>query len=143
MGTYYVFKPNFEITAEVSAPDSRHARTAFLDYLSRSGQILYSQRQETRRELITKKMQPGEIQTSVQLEYGIKESPVQEIEIPKEPTREEVLQRLDETDLSESTKALPEEDFMREPPQQQAQPQQSSPFGNSPIMDLSRKSGGM
>jgi len=83
MSTYYVHVPNTEVpTAEVSASSTKHARTAYLDYLSRSGKIDWRDRQLTRKLVKVNKMSPGEIQTQVKLEYGVKEVPEQLIEAP-------------------------------------------------------------
>lgn len=67
--TYVVKHPSIDILAEVTAPDSRHARTTFLDYLSRRGLIGWNQRQAVRSGIMTKRVNPGEVQTNVQLKY--------------------------------------------------------------------------
>ena len=83
MVTYYVHIPNSEApTAEVEASTTKHARTAYLDYLSRNGIIAWQQRQATRKLVKISRMQPGEIQTQVKLEYGVSEPPVREVEAP-------------------------------------------------------------
>jgi len=161
MTVYYVHIPGSEApTAEVDASSTKHARTAYLDYLSRNGTIGWRDRQLTRKFIKVNRMQPGEIQTQIKLEYGVKEPPVEEVEVPAEQlTREEALQQSDRMGLSESAyagslkesvKTTPEEDFMRKsPPQPQVQPQQVQQpqpqrdlFANSPIIQLSRRSRG-
>lgn len=68
--TYLVSHPQIDILAEVIAPDSRHARTTYLDYLSRNGIIQWEQRQTVRRAVMTKRVNPGEFQSDVQLRYS-------------------------------------------------------------------------
>ena len=72
MSTYYVFIPGKEdMAVEVlDSPDARHARTAFLDYLSRGGKILYSQRGDLRKRLKTIRIQQGESNAPVTLSYA-------------------------------------------------------------------------
>jgi len=71
MRSYFIYIPNTEFpTAEVLAPDTRHARTTYLDYLSRSGLIEWGQRQEVRRFLVVDRMQPGEHITAITLNYN-------------------------------------------------------------------------
>ncbi len=82
MTTYYVFKPGFEITAEVQASNTKHARTAFLDYLSRNNLVNWNERQGLRASLKAVRMDPSEYQTSVQLEYGLEEPPSRELPTP-------------------------------------------------------------
>jgi hypothetical protein len=67
--TYLVMAPNLSINAEVDAPDSRHARTTFLDYLSRNHLIPYTQRRTVRSVLVTKRVPAGQVPTTVQLSY--------------------------------------------------------------------------
>lgn len=77
--TYLVGAPGLDITAEVSdAPSTRHARTAFLDYLTRSHRIPYTQRKTVRSVVWTKRVQPGQVATNVQLSYGGGNQPVPE-----------------------------------------------------------------
>ena len=76
MPSYYVHIPNSEApTAEVEASSTKHARTAYLDFLSRGGQIDWRDRQTTRKLIKVNRMDPGGIQTQVKLEYGVKEVP--------------------------------------------------------------------
>ena len=81
MATYYASIPNFDVTAEIEASDTKHARTSFLDYLSRNGYIDWGQRKVTRKAIILKRVQPGEIPTSIQLDYDFDTGPVDEIEL--------------------------------------------------------------
>jgi hypothetical protein len=81
MPTYYTFIPDSTTpTAEIAAPDARHARTVYLDYLSRNRQINYSVRGRVRKMIKINRMQPGEIQTSIQLSYGEDSVPTQTIQ---------------------------------------------------------------
>ena len=69
MPTYYGQIPGASVTAEIEAPDTRHGRTVFLDYLSRQGFIPHGKRQFTRKQIIMQRMEPGQIPTSIQLDY--------------------------------------------------------------------------
>ena len=85
MASYYVHIPNSEApTAEVEASSTKHARTAYLDYLSRNSLIGWKDRQAVRTRVIASSMEPGAIQTQVQIEYGVAEPPIKEIEAPPE-----------------------------------------------------------
>ena len=92
MPTYIVAAPNLSINAEVEAPDSRHARTTFLDYLSRNHLIPYTERRTVRSVLMTKRVQSGEVPTTVQLSYRSgqgtpmipEEVPTPELAMPEE-----------------------------------------------------------
>ena len=93
MATYYVTAPGSSVTAEVNAPDSRHARTTFLDYLSRSRMIPWGARQQIRKQLMTKRMESGSIPTTVQLSYNTEESAPQVItEAPPVQPQQELVQ---------------------------------------------------
>ena len=71
MPTYYGVLPGYEgVSAEIEAPDKRHGRTVFLDFLARNRIIPYGQRHEARRRVKLDNMQPGEIPTTVRLSYG-------------------------------------------------------------------------
>ena len=72
MRTYYVTIPDSDFpAAEVEASSTKHARTAYLDYLSRSSLISWSERQKVRRKIIASLTEPGEFNTSVQLRYRV------------------------------------------------------------------------
>ena len=94
--SYYVAIPgtNFP-TAEVSASSSKHARTAYLDYLSRNNLVSWRDRQAIRPKIVTKRMQPGEIQTQVFLDYSAKTIPETEVQVPPQattPVEEEIVE---------------------------------------------------
>lgn len=141
MTTYYVHIPNSEApTAEIEASSTKHARTAYLDHLSRNNIITWQQRQQTRRLIKVNRMQPGEIQTQVKLEYGVKEVPVQEIEAPTTDIDAGEFAETP-TELSvEPGSELPQE-RPAEPALQPAQPRRD-PLADSPIAKLSRGSMG-
>jgi hypothetical protein len=127
MPTYYVTAPGSQVTAEVNAPDSRHARTTFLDYLSRSRLIPWGARQQVRKQLMTKRMQSGEIPTTVQLSYNTEESAPEVIsEAPPIQTQQELVQPQAVATGNEPV-----------------QPMHSQPniAGNSPIANFSRSWG--
>lgn len=145
MATYYVFIPATELpTAEVTASSTKHARTAYLDYLTRSGQFPYSQRGAMRDAIIAKSSDPGEYPTDLKLEYGITEpvgSEVEEVPIPNtvEQLRSEGYYPGDEP-LTPEEEAIGEEYKRFE---EERGGGSTNPFGNSPIMNLSKQSGGM
>ena len=151
MATYYTFMPKYiDTTAEVDAPDSRHARTSFLDYLSRSGILQWGERQAARRQIITKRMKPGEIQTDIKLEYGVKE-PAKVEELPTPPPMQRKPEPSEEVGIEPTYEDLgptSEKEKMYQPEQPQSQPQPVPQpardiFGGSPIVDLSRQTGGL
>jgi len=74
MPTYLTWIPGQNLNAEVDAPDSKHARTAFLDYMSRNGMIRWKERQAVRKQIKTERVEPGEVQTTVQLDYDMGDS---------------------------------------------------------------------
>ena len=56
MATYYVTLPNSGVTAEVTADTTRQARTAYLDYMTRSNQVPWKGRQDLREQLLIDKI---------------------------------------------------------------------------------------
>lgn len=70
MATYYVTLPNVGVTAEVTAGTTRQARTAYLDYLTRSKTVPWKGRQDLRDQILIDKITPGQIPTDVELAYG-------------------------------------------------------------------------
>jgi len=86
MRTYYGFIPGQDLTAEIEAPNTRHARTAFLDYLSRGGLIQYSDRGQARKLVQVTKMDPGEFPTTVTLTYGRAQEPEVQLGAIREST---------------------------------------------------------
>lgn len=73
MAVYFVLAPQRfpNVIAEVrDAGNSKHARTAFLDYLSRNNLINWSERQNLRKEIMVKRGNPGDMASTVVLEYG-------------------------------------------------------------------------
>src|SRR3972149_1940400 len=136
MPTYYTFIPNSSITAEVlEAPEARKARTAFLDYLSRSGQIRYSDRGSVRKLVKSVKVDPGSTQASVVIDYrtGIPTENLKE-EAPVSGAQEDN-SRLEEDQAKEYPGGSPED---IEDPDMTAMP---SPLGNSKIIQVSRNTG--
>lgn len=145
MATYYVFIPASDMpTAEVTATNTKHARTAYLDYLTRSGRFPYSQRSSIREAIATKRVDPGEYPTDLKLEYGVQEpleSGVEEVFTPQRgytPEQTEYLMKTTGITPHEMTPEEYEEEAYNQPEQQPA-----NPFSNSPIMNLSKKTGGM
>lgn len=89
--TYYVQVPGTEFpTAEVEASSAKHARTAYLDYLSRNNLIGWGDRQSWRPKILAKRMQSGEIKTQVYLDYSAKTIPEAEVSAP--PTEQELVE---------------------------------------------------
>ncbi len=74
MATYYVFIPNYQFTAEVDASNSKHAKTAYLDYLTRNNMLSWKQRQAVRKNVRLTKVEPGEMQASVHIDYSMQRS---------------------------------------------------------------------
>ena len=56
MNTYFLMSPSLGATAIVEAPSTDKARTAFLDYLERTGAIPRTQRRSSRRSIATKRL---------------------------------------------------------------------------------------
>lgn len=150
MPTYYTFIPTSDTpTGETTAPDARHAKTAYLDYLSRSGLIAYSQRGQIRKVIRATKMEPGEFQTSVQLEYG-------QGTMPNEQQIDEMAAlNMQDADRRQAMDAF--EDYgsaqagqpginipaSAGPVDMQFTPKQGNSVQNSPIANISRQSRGV
>ncbi len=113
MATYYVFVPNSNSpTAEVEADTTKHAKTAYLDYLSRRDLITWKQRQPLRRLIKTVKSSPSEIQTAVKLSYGSVSPETREYQVPSPSTQVESSSEVSEapkveTPTSYSPKVVP------------------------------------
>ena len=154
MPSYFTFIPNGDMpTAEIEAESTKHARTAYLDYIARTGLIGWNDRKAARRLTITKKMEPGEIQTQLHLDYSIQpQQPEMQVEIPQQYT--------DQTPVEQYQTPIPVERIQPQQqivirPQPQIQPvqvqtiqsaqqtMQRNPFAGSPISDLSRRSRGL
>lgn len=130
--SYFVQVPGTDFpTAEVEASSSKHARTAYLDYLSRNEYIGWRDRQAWRRKTITKRMQPGEFKTQILLDYdGIPAVTTTElVDVPPEtagPAMDmgevvEDLKDMKEAEKLEEETGYPAADYltgMREPPRQ-------------------------
>jgi len=75
LAIYFVMHPNMGVTALVDAPSTEKARTTFLDWLERSGQILRSDRQRWRKNMVAEKMdEPQSVTADVELSYGYDDS---------------------------------------------------------------------
>lgn len=71
MFTYFVVIPSSSFpTAEIYAPDTKHARTTYLDFLSRNNYIQWSDRGEVRKRILTKRAKPGQFLPDTSLSYG-------------------------------------------------------------------------
>ena len=133
--TYYVHIPGSDFpTAEVEASSTKHARTAYLDYLSRNDYVGWRERQDWRHKTLAKRMQPGEFKTQVYLDYD---------GIPAVTTTELV-----DTPPETASPALDVEeyggirrDIIQEEEEEAAQTA-INPMGDSPIARLSRRSRG-
>lgn len=153
--TYYVEAPGSDFpTAEVEASSTKHARTAYLDYLSRNNLIGWRDRQAWRQKIVTKRMQPGEMRTQVLLDYDGKDVPETEVEVPTEQRRELVdpseLEVASEEEVEFSPETMGSLITSRGEYREGVTPQSSpsvlpakNPFGDSPIARLSKKSKGM
>jgi len=68
---YYVTHPSISLTALVKAPTTEKARTAFLDYLERSGMIARRSRQFYRENMIAERMNEDlPVRADIELSYG-------------------------------------------------------------------------
>jgi hypothetical protein len=156
MPNYYVQLEGMS-AAEVEAPDRRHARTVYLDYLARKHLIPYGARQEYRRLLELERVEPGMewVAVRLQLSYtnpdGISSAPMEEEEVTSAPVEnipvEEPLYTDDGMGQFVDDGPLEEEGGAESPPSFSPLPKQKPTAGNpmgggSPIMNLSRTSGG-
>lgn len=67
---YYVTHPSVGLTATVYAPDTEKARTVYLDYLERTGQIRRNVRSILRGNIVAQKMEHEDMMpTDVTLDY--------------------------------------------------------------------------
>ena len=81
MADYYVTHPNLNLSAIVHAPTTEKARTTFLDYLERSGQLSRSTRQRLRASMVAERVDdPFGLDADVELNYGY--TPEQPQELP-------------------------------------------------------------
>jgi len=141
MATYYVFHPNVEVTAEVEAPDTKKARTTYLDYLARSGRISWDQRGNLRDGIKIDQMQPGEMQTSVALNYSRDAEPEEEMELPGPPPELEEYEAPPEYGPPEESPPDEIDASMLVPAPMETQARGTPMrrmYGKSPIMDLSK-----
>lgn len=71
MASYYVTHPNLGISALVDAPSTDKARTTFMDYLERQGQMFRVDRQRWRRNMVAERMEdPDSVSADIRLYYG-------------------------------------------------------------------------
>lgn len=145
MPTYYANIPDTEApTAEITASSTKHARTVYLDYLSRNNLISWRDRQATRGLVKVSQMQPGEIRTQVQLDYDM--SPGTETMIEEAPVQQRPAtfrEGATDEEILEDVKMWDEAEKLAEKyPEQQVQTSYD-PLGSSPIAKLSRKTKGM
>lgn len=131
MSTYYVFKPGFELSAEVEASNSKHARTAFLDYLSRKGLISWKDRQTLRDELKVSRVESGESNASMHLRYSYEEEkPMAEEDEEAPATPEEEISTTAEVPATQAPLDIPGRRSM-----------DKDILSRSPIAQLSRQQG--
>lgn len=146
MPAYYVHIPNTEApTAEVEASNTKHARTTYLDYLSRNNLIGWNDRQLVRDRIHIQRVEPGQISTQIQLDYTAYSPPEQEIEPPEDL---EGFTPEHATEYGDEEYAVEEPSYEREYPVEPPPPppqtrRDHDPFGGSPIVDLSRRTGGI
>lgn len=155
--SYFVQIPGTDFpTAEVEASSSKHARTAYLDYLSRNEYISWRDRQAWRRKTIAKRVQPGEFKTQVLLDYdGIGAvTTTEHLDVPPETAEPamdmeetvEGLRDIKEAERLEEEAGYPAGDYLaglREKPSRTTSVLPAkNPWGKSPVMDLSKRSKG-
>jgi hypothetical protein len=76
MADYYVTHPNLNFSAIVHAPTTEKARTTFLDYLERSGQLSRSARQRLRMSMVAERVDdPFGLDADVELSYDYVSQP--------------------------------------------------------------------
>ena len=127
---YFVHIPDSNApTAEVEAPDTRHARTVYLDFLSRKGIIPYSQRGAVRKAIKTNRMEAGEYQTSIRLSYS---------DVGKEKEEEEVV--MEQAPQYNSSDQYPDQYQDQEQSETTTAP---LPGLRSPLAELSLRMGGL
>jgi len=130
MAIYYVKHPTLDFSATIDAPSTEKARTTYLDYLERGGNISRSSRQYYRRNLIADRvMDPNEVPADIHLAYGYQEEHTR----PQSYTREEVEPMYREPEVGEIDLSR---DEMEEAPVDSRQ-EQSTPVGLSPIQQIS------
>ena len=158
MPSYYITVPGMEkLAALVGAPDRRHARTTYLDFLARNKFISYGARQEYRRLLELDLARPEDegAWSGLRLSYGnpngVDSTPIEEEEVTSTPvenvpveepyyTDEGAGQFVDDVPLEEQPEAEAAPSFS---PLSGQKPATGNPMGGgSPIMNLSRTSGG-
>jgi hypothetical protein len=67
---YYVMHPALGVTAVVHAPSTEKARTTFLDWLERNGNMRRMDRQQLRKDMVAKRLEDSNVQSDVVLHYG-------------------------------------------------------------------------
>lgn len=162
MPTYYTVIPGEEsLAAEVDAPDKRHGKTVYLDFLVRNGVIPYGERSMYRKKVKMDNMEPGEFPTAAKLTYSYQgEEPVTREEAPVEVLPTEVPAYQSPVPVPESSYPVEEIPVSESPVREPVAPQSTlSPltahssasiyFGDknllgrrSPIMELSKSVGG-
>jgi len=121
--SYFVQVPGSEFpTAEVEASSAKHARTAYLDYLSRNNLIGWEDRQGWRSKILAKRMQPGEIKTQVYLDYSAKTIPETEVSLP--PTEQDLAEEEEYYEAEPAPVRVPPPKQPLAPPAAPTQPQQ-------------------
>ena len=162
MPTYYTVIPGEEsLAAEIDAPDKRHGKTVYLDFLVRNGVIPYGERSMYRKKVKMDNMEPGEFPTAAKLTYsyqGAEQAPREEEPVETLPTEVPAYQA--PVPVPESSYPVEEMPVSAVPAREQVAPQSTlSPltahssasmyFGDknllgrrSPIMELSKSAGG-
>jgi len=130
MAIYYVKHPTLDLSATIDAPSTEKARTTYLDYLERGGNISRGSRQYYRRNLIADRvMDPSEVPADIHLSYGYQEDHVS----PQSYSREELEPVYRESEVEEIDLGREE---MVEAPIETGQ-EQRVPAGLSPIQQIS------
>lgn len=140
MPYYYISNPRMEpnITAQAEAPSTKKARTLYLDYLVRNNVISWSERGKVRPFLVVDKMEEDEFPTRVQLSwYKQPEDLEPEMDLSIEP------HEVPQTPISQfEPEELEPDDSDEEESDDIVNATIKGVFGNSPIMNLSKKSKG-
>lgn len=143
MPDYVVFAPGtgINLVAGVEAPSTKHARTVYLDYLSRNGQVSWNQRQELRKHIKVMKDTEGAMDADIYLDYDM-EGGVDVERYEPEDFREPMEGETYYTE--QGTQHAEEEMYPVESEYADTENKNAGDFlANVPIANLSRASGGL
>lgn len=170
--SYYVEDRSLGVSAEVEAPDTKKARTTFVDYLQIDRNLIeWGDRSAVRKRLMVDRIDPASVSDVPVISYYHKTAePVEDLDIPTTPQSQSIDVDPEDNYLRETystpvptmqvrtgpdplsvTGPRPaietgaeEELFIQKPMDEEAEPNgMLKPASVSPIMQLSRKTGGV